>query len=51
MEVAETRGEPPATVELTGDDVAFMVYVGTTGDPKGARTRTATWCCNLGYES
>jgi long-chain acyl-CoA synthetase len=30
-------GRKPRPVELTGDDVAFMVYTsGTTGDPKGA---------------
>jgi long-chain acyl-CoA synthetase len=30
-------GEAPAAVELTSDDVAFLVYTsGTTGDPKGA---------------
>ena len=35
--VERHAGESPAPVELTGDDVAFMVYTsGTTGDPKGA---------------
>ena len=35
--VERHAGETPAPVELTGDDVAFMVYTsGTTGDPKGA---------------
>jgi long-chain acyl-CoA synthetase len=36
--VESNAGHAPATVELTGDDVAFMVYTsGTTGDPKGAK--------------
>jgi long-chain acyl-CoA synthetase len=31
------RGEAPEPVEITGDDVAFMVYTsGTTGEPKAA---------------
>ncbi len=35
--VAKHAGERPRTVELTGDDVAFMVHTsGTTGDAKGA---------------
>jgi long-chain acyl-CoA synthetase len=35
--VARHRGEQPRPVELTGDDVAFMVHTsGTTGDAKGA---------------
>jgi long-chain acyl-CoA synthetase len=35
--VARHRGERPRAVELTGDDVAFMVHTsGTTGDAKGA---------------
>jgi long-chain acyl-CoA synthetase len=35
--VEQHRGQAPAEVEITGDDVAFMVYTsGTTGDPKGA---------------
>ncbi|MCI9888516.1 AMP-binding protein [Micrococcales bacterium 31B] len=35
--IAENRGAEPATVVLTSDDVAFMVYTsGTTGAPKGA---------------
>jgi long-chain acyl-CoA synthetase len=35
--VAHHAGELPEAVELTGDDVAFMVYTsGTTGDSKGA---------------
>ena len=35
--VERHAGESPAPVELTGDDVAFMVYTsGTTGNPKGA---------------
>jgi long-chain acyl-CoA synthetase len=30
-------GQEPRPVEITGDDIAFMVYTsGTTGDPKGA---------------
>ena len=33
----EHRGESPEPVEITGDDVAFMVYTsGTTGEPKAA---------------
>jgi long-chain acyl-CoA synthetase len=35
--VAKHKGERPRPVELTGDDVAFMVHTsGTTGDAKGA---------------
>jgi long-chain acyl-CoA synthetase len=35
--VAQHSGEKPKPVDLTGDDIAFMVYTsGTTGDPKGA---------------
>jgi long-chain acyl-CoA synthetase len=35
--IEQNRGRAPRAVELTGDDVAFMVYTsGTTGDPKGA---------------
>jgi long-chain acyl-CoA synthetase len=35
--VARHKGEKPRPVELTGDDVAFMVHTsGTTGDAKGA---------------
>jgi long-chain acyl-CoA synthetase len=35
--VARHKGERPRAVELTGDDVAFMVHTsGTTGDAKGA---------------
>lgn len=35
--VEQYRGQTPETVELTSDDVAFMVYTsGTTGAPKGA---------------
>jgi long-chain acyl-CoA synthetase len=35
--VARHRGERPRPVDLTGDDVAFMVHTsGTTGDAKGA---------------
>src|SRR6185436_13714185 len=35
--VRRNRGLVPATVEMTGDDVAFMVYTsGTTGAPKAA---------------
>src|SRR5688572_7120001 len=35
--VARHAGERPRAVELTGDDVAFMVHTsGTTGDAKGA---------------
>jgi long-chain acyl-CoA synthetase len=35
--VARHNGERPRPVELTGDDVAFMVHTsGTTGDAKGA---------------
>jgi len=35
--VARHAGQRPHHVELTGDDIAFMVYTsGTTGDPKGA---------------
>jgi long-chain acyl-CoA synthetase len=35
--VARHNGQAPRAVDLTGDDVAFMVYTsGTTGDPKGA---------------
>jgi long-chain acyl-CoA synthetase len=34
---AAHAGAQPRPVELTGDDIAFMVYTsGTTGDPKGA---------------
>ncbi|MDX1563716.1 MAG: AMP-binding protein, partial [Gammaproteobacteria bacterium] len=34
---AQHDGQTPEPVELTGDDIAFMVYTsGTTGDPKGA---------------
>src|SRR6185295_4183756 len=30
-------GETPLPIEITGDDVAFMVYTsGTTGEPKAA---------------
>jgi long-chain acyl-CoA synthetase len=38
LELAERyAGEIPQAVELTSDDVAFLVYTsGTTGDPKGA---------------
>jgi long-chain acyl-CoA synthetase len=38
LELARNHdGEKPKPIELTGDDVAFMVYTsGTTGDPKGA---------------
>jgi long-chain acyl-CoA synthetase len=35
--VERNAGRTPRDVELTGDDVAFMVYTsGTTGEPKGA---------------
>jgi long-chain acyl-CoA synthetase len=35
--IARHKGERPAPVELTGDDIAFMVHTsGTTGDAKGA---------------
>jgi long-chain acyl-CoA synthetase len=35
--VRRNRGMAPATVEISGDDVAFMVYTsGTTGAPKAA---------------
>ena len=35
--IARHAGERPRVVELTGDDVAFMVHTsGTTGDAKGA---------------
>src|SRR5262245_34441344 len=35
--VTENAGRAPRPVEITGDDVAFMVFTsGTTGDPKGA---------------
>ncbi|HEX7236592.1 MAG TPA: AMP-binding protein [Gammaproteobacteria bacterium] len=35
--IARHKGERPQPVELTGDDVAFMVHTsGTTGDAKGA---------------
>jgi len=35
--IAQHAGQKPRAAELTGDDVAFMVYTsGTTGDPKGA---------------
>jgi long-chain acyl-CoA synthetase len=35
--IEQHAGERPVPVELTGDDIAFMVYTsGTTGDPKGA---------------
>src|SRR5688572_1555126 len=35
--VVQHAGEQPAAVEITGDDVAFMVYTsGTTGEPKAA---------------
>ncbi len=35
--VARHAGERPRAIELTGDDVAFMVHTsGTTGDAKGA---------------
>jgi long-chain acyl-CoA synthetase len=35
--IAQNEGAVPEPVELTDDDVAFMVYTsGTTGDPKGA---------------
>ncbi len=35
--IARHAGQQPRTVEITGDDIAFMVYTsGTTGDPKGA---------------
>ena len=35
--IARHAGERPRAVELTGDDVAFMVHTsGTTGDAKGA---------------
>jgi long-chain acyl-CoA synthetase len=35
--IARHAGQRPAPVELTGDDVAFMVHTsGTTGDAKGA---------------
>jgi long-chain acyl-CoA synthetase len=35
--VRRNRGMAPGTVEMTGDDVAFMVYTsGTTGAPKAA---------------
>jgi long-chain acyl-CoA synthetase len=35
--IARHKGERPRPVELTGDDVAFMVHTsGTTGDAKGA---------------
>jgi long-chain acyl-CoA synthetase len=35
--IARHAGREPRPVELTGDDIAFMVYTsGTTGDPKGA---------------
>jgi acyl-coenzyme A synthetase/AMP-(fatty) acid ligase/DNA-binding GntR family transcriptional regulator len=34
---AARAGAKPRPVEITGDDIAFMVYTsGTTGDPKGA---------------
>jgi long-chain acyl-CoA synthetase len=35
--IARHAGQQPRPVEITGDDIAFMVYTsGTTGDPKGA---------------
>lgn len=35
--IAAHEGERPPPVELTGDDIAFLVYTsGTTGPPKGA---------------
>ena len=35
--VERHRGEVPEPIDLTGDDVAFMVYTsGTTGEPKAA---------------
>jgi long-chain acyl-CoA synthetase len=35
--VRHNAGKTPNKIELSGDDVAFMVYTsGTTGDPKGA---------------
>ncbi|MEO5744551.1 MAG: AMP-binding protein, partial [Terracoccus sp.] len=35
--VGAHEGERPAPIELTGDDIAFLVYTsGTTGPPKGA---------------
>jgi long-chain acyl-CoA synthetase len=35
--IGRNKGKRPAPVELTGDDVAFMVHTsGTTGDAKGA---------------
>ncbi|RPI61619.1 MAG: FCD domain-containing protein, partial [Lysobacterales bacterium] len=35
--IARHKGERPRAVDLTGDDVAFMVHTsGTTGDAKGA---------------
>lgn len=35
--IAAHAGQHPRPVEITGDDIAFMVYTsGTTGDPKGA---------------
>ena len=35
--IARRAGQQPRAVEITGDDIAFMVYTsGTTGDPKGA---------------
>jgi len=35
--VEQYAGRVPEPVDITGDDVAFMVYTsGTTGDPKGA---------------
>jgi long-chain acyl-CoA synthetase len=35
--VTENAGRAPRPMEITGDDIAFMVFTsGTTGDPKGA---------------